>query len=64
MEDEAAEAHQWDYKQKLKRINDVISYLRGGYVEPKDKGHCEAEKRGAAENGIDADEKTNGDTPG
>ena len=64
MEDEAAETHEGYYKQKLERIDDVVTYLRGRYVEPKDKGHCEAKKGGAAEDRIDADEEAYGDAPG
>ena len=64
MEDEAAEAHEWDYEEQFERIDDVVSYLRGGHVEAEDKGHCEAENGRAADDGIDADEETDGDAPG
>lgn len=64
MEDEAAEAHEWDHEQQFERIDDVVSYLRGGHVEAEDKCHCEAENGRAANDGIDADEEPDGDTPG
>jgi hypothetical protein len=63
-EDQAAEAEKRDDEQKLQRIDDVVSYLRGGYVEPEDKGHGEADKSGAADNWVNTDEKANGDAPG
>jgi len=42
----------------------VVADLRGGDVEAEDEGYGEAEDGGAAEDGIDADEKTGGDAPG
>ena len=64
MEDEAAEAHERDYEQEFERIDDVVAYLRGRYVEAEEKGYCEAEECGAAQDGIDADEEADGDAPG
>lgn len=42
----------------------MISYLRGGYVEAEEKGHGETENGRAPNNGIDANEKADGDAPG
>jgi len=42
----------------------VVAYLRGRYVEAEEKGYCEAEECGAAQDGIDADEEADGDAPG
>ena len=64
VKEEASEADQRDHEDKLERIDDVVSYLRGGYVETKEKGHCKAENSRAADDGIDADEETDGDAPG
>ena len=64
MKDEAAETDERDHEEKLERIYDVVSYLRGGYIKTKEKGHCEAENGRAADDGIDADEETDGDAPG
>jgi hypothetical protein len=38
--------------------------LRCGYVETEDEGQSEAEDGGAAEDGVDANEKADGDAPG
>ena len=64
MEDEAGEAHERDHEQEFKRIDDVVAYLRGRYVEAEEKGYSEAENRGAAKKGIDTDEEADGDAPG
>ena len=42
----------------------MVSDLRGCYVETENKGHREAKNGCTAEDGIDADEETNGDAPG
>ena len=64
MEDEAAEAHERDHEQEFERIDDVVSYLRGRYVETEEEGHGETENGRTAEDGIDADEEADGDAPG
>jgi hypothetical protein len=64
VKDEAAETDQRDHEEQLERIYDVVSYLRGGYVETEEKGHSEAENGRAADDGIDADEEADGDAPG
>lgn len=63
-EDQATEAEKRDHKQKLERIDDVVSYLRGSYVETEDESYREAEKGGAADDGINTYEETYGDAPG
>ena len=52
-----------DDEYELKRIDDVVAELRGGYVEAEDEGESEAEDRGAAEDGVDADEEPCGEAP-
>ena len=64
VKDAAGNADERDYKNEFKRIDDVVAKLRGGQVETKDKGYCEAEDRGTSEDGIDADEEADGDAPG
>lgn len=63
MEDAACGVDEGDDEDELERIDDVVADLRGGDVEAKDKGDGEAEHGGAAEDGIDADEKAGGDAP-
>jgi len=64
VEDAAGDADERNYQNEFERIDDVVAELRGCDVEAKDKGYCEAKDRGAAEDGIDADEQAGGDTPG
>ena len=64
VKDAAGNADERDYKNEFKRIDDVVAKLRGGQVETKDKGYCEAEDHGTSEDGIDADEEADGDAPG
>ena len=64
MEDEAAKAYEWNHEKEFERIDDVVAYLRGRHIKAEEKGYCETEERGAAKNGIDADEEADGDAPG
>lgn len=42
----------------------MVGQLRGGDVEAEQEGCGEADDRGAAEDGVDADQKADGDAPG
>lgn len=42
----------------------MVGQLRGSDVQAEEEGRSEAEDRGAAEHGIDADEQADGDAPG
>ena len=64
VEDAAGNADERNEQNEFKRIDDVVADLRGGQVETKDKGYCEAEDRGTSEDGIDTDEEADGDAPG
>jgi len=64
VEDSAGDVDEGDDQEKLERIDDVVADLRGGYVETEDKGQRETEDGGAAEDGVDADEKAHGYAPG
>ena len=64
MEDAAGDVDERNHENEFERIDDVVAELRGGHIETKDKGYCEAKNRGAAKDGIDADEETDGNTPG
>jgi hypothetical protein len=64
VKDTTGDADEGDYQDDLQRVNDVVGELRCGYVEAKEKGDEEAEKGGAAEDGVDADEEADGDAPG
>jgi hypothetical protein len=64
VEDSAGCVDEWDDQDEFEWVDDVVADLRGGYVEAEDEGQSEAEKRSASEDGIDADEKAGGDTPG
>ena len=64
VEDAAGNADERNHQNEFKRIDDVVAKLRGGQVETKDKGYCEAEDRRASKNGIDADKEADGDAPG
>lgn len=63
MEDEAAETHERDHKQEFEWIHDVVADLRGRYVQAKEKSYSEAEESGAAKDGINTDQKADGDAP-
>ncbi len=41
----------------------MVGQLRRGQIEPEHKRRGKAEDCGAAENGVDADEKADGDAP-
>ncbi len=64
VKDAAGDADERNYQDEFERIDDVVAELRGSHVETKDKSYCEAKDRGAAKDGIDADEQTGCDTPG
>ena len=64
VEDAAGDADEGDDEDDLEWIDDVVADLRGSYVEAEGDGDGEAEDGGAAKNGIDADEKAEGEAPG
>jgi hypothetical protein len=64
VEDAACDTNERNYENEFKRINDVVAELRGGHIETKENGYCEAEDRGAPKNGVDADKEAGGDAPG
>ena len=64
MEDAAGGVYEWDDENEFERIDDVIAYLRGSYVEAEEEGQGKTEDGGAAENRVDSDEKTGRDAPG
>jgi len=64
VEDAAGDVDERNYQNEFEWVDDVIAELRGGHVKTKDKCYCEAEDRGAAKDGIDSDEETDGDAPG
>lgn len=64
MEEAAGEADEGNDEQYLEGVDDVVSDLRGGYVQAEDEGDGEAGDCGASEDGIDADEDSRGDAPG
>ncbi len=64
MKDAAGEANDGKDEEELEAIDDVVAYLRGGYVETANEGYRQTEDGGAAEDGVDADEEAGGDAPG
>ena len=64
VKDAAGDADEGDDQDEFERVDDVIAQLRGGYVEAEEEGDCEADDRGGAEDGADADEEAGGDAPG
>jgi hypothetical protein len=64
VEEMAGDTDEGDDQDQLKRVDDVVAKLRGGYVETEDESSGEAEDRGAAQDGVDADEEASGDAPG
>jgi len=64
VEDAAGCVDERDDEDKFERIDDVVAELRCGDVEAEDKSKGEAEDRGAAEDGIDADEESGCEAPG
>ena len=64
VEDSAGGADGGDDKDKLERVDDVVTELRCGYVEAKEERRGEAEDGGNAEDRADADEEAGGDAPG
>jgi len=64
VEDAAGEADERDDEKYFDGVDDVVTDLRGGYVEAEDECQGEAEDGGASEDGIDANEDSRGDAPG
>ena len=64
VEDAAGGVDERDDEDKFERIDDVVAELRCGDVEAEDESEGEAKNRGAAEDGVDADEESGGDAPG
>ena len=64
VEDAAGCVDEGDDEKQLERIDDVVAELRSGNIEAEDEGQGEAEDGGAADDGIDADQKARGDAPG
>lgn len=64
VEETGAEADEGDDQRQLQGIGDVVRELRGGDVEAEDEGDGEADDGGGAEQGIDADEESDGEAPG
>jgi len=64
VEDAAGDTDEGNDQEELKRVDGVIAQLRGGHVEAEEKGCGEADDRGGAEDGADADEEADGDAPG
>jgi len=64
VEDAAGDADEGDDEDDLERIDDVVSDLRGSYVEAEGDGDGEAEDCGAAKDRIDADKEAKGEAPG
>jgi len=64
VEDAAGGADERNDEDELERIDDVVAELRGCDVEAEDEGQGETKDRGAAEDGVDADEESCGDAPG
>jgi hypothetical protein len=60
----APESHEWNYEKEFERVDDVVSDLRGCYVETEEKGHCKAKNGCAAKNGVYTDKEADGDAPG
>jgi len=56
-------AQEWDNEKKLKRVNDMISDLRGGNVQAEEECCGQTEQSRAAEDGIDADQEAGRDAP-
>ena len=64
MEDAAGDVDERNDKDQFERVDDVVGQLRCSQVQPEDGSCGEADDGGAAEDGIDADEKADGDAPG
>lgn len=64
MEDAAGDVDEGDDQDEFQRVDDVIGQLRGDQVEPENERRGEAEDGGGSEDGIDADEESDGDAPG
>lgn len=63
MEDAARKANERDDEEKFKRIDDVVSNLRGSQVEAEDECNGEAEDRRAAQDRVNADQYAGGHAP-
>ena len=64
VKDTAGSADEWDDENQLQRIYDVIADLRGCDIETEEESQSKTEEGGAAEDGVDADEKAGCDAPG
>lgn len=64
VKDSAGGVDEWDDEDEFERVDDVIADLGCGDVETEEEGQGKTEDRGAAENGVDTDEKAGGDAPG
>ena len=64
VKDAAGGADEWDDEDELERVDDVIADLGCSDVEAEEEGQGKTEEGGAAEYGVDADEKAGGDAPG
>ena len=64
VEDVAGDADEGDDQDDFERIDNVVGELRRGYIETDEDGDGEAKQGGAAQDGIDADEKPDCNAPG
>lgn len=63
VEDAAGGVDEGNDENELERVDDVIAELGCGDVKAEENSQGKAEDRSAAEDGVDADEKADGDAP-